>query len=308
MKKASATDGQWLARRGARTEQRPLSARKLCLLRHAYQPDPISAVLVDPSGSQGWAVGGRGYRTRRRTGHRRCGALPGRWDRARGRQLGAAVGGQRSGDVRNRRQLHSARRPARISRNARIGPDVWLSSALARAGQIAGVRAFLYTGPRVTTGETAGPATIPVPYTRELDRYGQVLASSPIPTYAAASPTDLDGEHGECSFAQVFSGFPSPFGGAPRRRGSRHCRARASRAPPEVRPPTTRLNPAAPAVAYVCWCSTTAATCLRPSRLGSPNNCSKREMPASRRLSSATPTSPRRWPRAMPTPARLPKR
>ena len=62
---------------------------------------------------------------------------------------------------------------------ASIGPDVWLSSALQRAGQISGVRAFFYTGPRVTTGETAGPATMPIPYTHELARYAQILASSP---------------------------------------------------------------------------------------------------------------------------------
>ena len=96
----------------------------------------------------------------------------------------------------------------------RIGPDVWLSEALARARSISGVRAFLYTGARVTTGETSGPATQVIPYRRELERYAEVLGSSGPDAYAAPSPTDLDGAGGEQLFEQAFSGFPRPFGTA----------------------------------------------------------------------------------------------
>jgi len=94
---------------------------------------------------------------------------------------------------------------------ARLGPDVWLSSALARAGQIPGVRGFLYTGPRVSTGETEGPPTLAIPYARELSRYAGLLGASPN-VFAAPSPTDLAGSAGESLFEQVFAGFPAPFG------------------------------------------------------------------------------------------------
>jgi hypothetical protein len=76
------------------------------------------------------------------------------------------------------------------------------------------VRAFLYTGARVTTGETSGPATQVIPYRRELDRYAEVLGSSGPDAYAAPSPTDLDGAGGEQLFEQAFSGFPRPLGTA----------------------------------------------------------------------------------------------
>jgi hypothetical protein len=74
------------------------------------------------------------------------------------------------------------------------------------------VRAFFYTGPRVTTGKTAGPATLAVPYASELERYANLLANSPLPAYAAQSPTDLDLAHSEASFKTAFKEFPQPFG------------------------------------------------------------------------------------------------
>ncbi len=92
--------------------------------------------------------------------------------------------------------------------NAGIGPDVWLTSALQRASQIKGVRAFLDTGPRLTSGETNGPPTLALPYERELARYAQLLGSSPLPTYAALSPYELDGSHSECTLDGEFAGFP----------------------------------------------------------------------------------------------------
>lgn len=95
--------------------------------------------------------------------------------------------------------------------DAGIGPDVWLSSALQKAAQTSGVRAFFYTGPRITTG--AGHGTFAVPYAREFARYAQVLAG-PLPTYVAPAPTDL-GPGSECPLQQAFAGFPAPFGEAP---------------------------------------------------------------------------------------------
>ena len=95
--------------------------------------------------------------------------------------------------------------------NAGLGPDRWLTTALSQAAQISGVRAFFYTGPRVTSGE--GHGGFPVPYEREFARYATVL-DGPLPTYAAASSTDL-GPGSECPFQEAFGSFPAPFGSAP---------------------------------------------------------------------------------------------
>jgi hypothetical protein len=181
-----------------------------------FQPDPISTVLIDPSGTQGWAVGGFVD-----TEH---GGVLDTADIDRYPADGVSpvgVGGSAIATVPGDATFaigggSQCAAPCADRADAGIGPDVWLSNALARAGTIPGVRAFLYTGPRVTTGETTGPATVGIPYSREYGRYAQVLASSPLPTYAVASPTDLAGGEGESAFEQSFETFPAPFGtGAP---------------------------------------------------------------------------------------------
>jgi hypothetical protein len=182
-----------------------------------YQPDPVSTVLVNESGGEGWAVGGFAELPEH------SGVLD-TADIDRYPADGASPPGVGSSTV----PLEPDEATFAIGGNAQcaapcadradadIGPDVWLSNALARAHQI-GVRAFLYTGPRVTTGQTQGPKVIAVPYARELARYAQLLAGSPLPTFPAATRTDLDEEHNETTFDDVFAGFPQPFGeaGAP---------------------------------------------------------------------------------------------
>jgi hypothetical protein len=179
-----------------------------------YQPDPVSAVLVDPTGSQGWAVGGFV-----------SGKYPESLDTAdidRYPADGVAPNGVGSSPIATLSEDATfaigggaqCAAPCADRANARLGADVWLSSALARAGSIAGVRSFFYTGPHVTSGATAGPPTVAVPYPRELARYAELVAGSPIPAYVAASPSDLAGGEGESLFAQAFTGFPQPFGTA----------------------------------------------------------------------------------------------
>lgn len=178
-----------------------------------YQPDPIAAVLVAPDGSQGWAVGGF-VNTEHHAletadvdrypaeaaappgvGSAPLGAAPG--------TVAFAIGGG-----------GQCAAPCASRADARIGPDVWLSHALEQAGRIEGARAFIYTGPRVSTGATAGPKVQPLPYERELGRYAEILGKSRIPTYAVASPSELDSESGgsEAPFEEAFSGLPAPFG------------------------------------------------------------------------------------------------
>jgi hypothetical protein len=184
-----------------------------------YRPDPVAAVIVDPTGSQGWAVGGivgEGERSPLDT------ADVWRYPATSGEEptgvrhesiaAEAPIGGVRLA-IGGGAQCAA---PCAARAEARIGPDVWLQRALEQTTDIAGerVRAFFYTGPRVTTGETVGPATVAVPYQRELYRYAEILGQrvGGIPAYAAASPTDLTLERGESLFEEAFSGFPEPFG------------------------------------------------------------------------------------------------
>ncbi len=173
-----------------------------------YQPDPTSAVLVDSTGTQGWAVGGvveEGGNGRLDTAdvdrYPADGVVPPGFTTAPvpthpGEATFAIAGGAQ------------CLAPCAARANARLGPDVWLSSALEQARQIAGVRAFLYTGPRVTTGE--GRGFFAVPYAREFARYAELLSSS-LPAFPVASPTDR-GPGSECAFKEAFAGFPEPFG------------------------------------------------------------------------------------------------
>jgi hypothetical protein len=176
-----------------------------------YQPDPTSAVLVDGTGTQGWAVGGF-------VDEGSNGALDtadvGRYPADGVAPPGfAAVPVQTSPTEATFAIGGEARclAPCADRANAGIGPDVWLSSAHERAEQISGVRAFLYTGPRVTNG--VGQGLFPPNYQREFARYAGLLGSSRLPAFAVASATDRPGGS-ECAFQQAFSGFPAPFGNA----------------------------------------------------------------------------------------------
>jgi hypothetical protein len=177
----------------------------------AYKPDPISAVAINPMGSEGWAVGGfvdtaDGNGALDTADVERYPAdgvtPPGVTFAAVSTHAGNAtfaIGGGAQ-----------CAAPCADLAGAGIGPDVWLSSALSLAKQIQGVRAFLYTGPRVTTG-AASVITQAIPYARELERYAQIIRSSPT-AFAAAAPTDLDGASSAGTFESVFSGFPFSVG------------------------------------------------------------------------------------------------
>ncbi len=184
-----------------------------------YEPDPVTAVTVDPTGSQGWAVGGV-----LESEH----PLLDTADVWRYPADGTEPVGVKAFPVSSERGVAEfageptfaiaggaqCAAPCATRANARIGPDVWLSAALSRASEIKGMSAFLYTGPRVTTGEVAGLATLPIPYPQEFARYAEILRASPVKAYAAASPTDLAGTEGEGAFEEAFggSGLPAPFG------------------------------------------------------------------------------------------------
>ena len=176
-----------------------------------YQPDPVATVLIDPTGTQGWAVGGfvegehEDLDTADIDRYPADGVTPpgvgGATVTTSSSVATFAIGGGAQCGA-----------PCADRANADIGPDMWLSSAIARAAQIPETRDFFYTGPRVTSGETAGPPTLQIPYARELSRYASLLSASQLATFAAPSPSDLAGAAGETLFDQVFAGFPAPFG------------------------------------------------------------------------------------------------
>jgi hypothetical protein len=184
-----------------------------------FQPDPVAAVLIDPSGTQGWAIGGFVEPGGKHGGvldtadidrYPADGSTPPGVSEAPVASTGAtfAIGGGAQ-----------CAAPCADRGEAGIGPDVWLSAAMSRASTIAGVRAFLYTGPHATSGETDGPPTVTVSYGREYARYAQLLGGSRLPAFAAPSPTDLAAGEGEALFEQAFAGFPEPFGTGPAREG-----------------------------------------------------------------------------------------
>ncbi len=186
-----------------------------------YRPDPIFAVLIDPTGTQGWAVGGLlGSEERLDTANverypsdgvtplgSRASSVP----TFAGTATFAFGGGAQCGAPCADREL------------ARAGPPVWLSSAVALAGSIGegsggSVGAFFDLGPTVTEGAYTGAQPPAIPYEHELGSYASILAASRVPTYDAIAPADLDARPeslgNEASWEAAFAGFPRPFGGS----------------------------------------------------------------------------------------------
>jgi len=178
-----------------------------------YRPEPVLAVLTDPSGTRGWAVGGS-FNGEKRLDTAFIARYPadGVTPTGRGESQVPLASAEATFAIGGGAQCAAA---CADRANDKLGPDVWLSAALASAGKI-GARAFLYTGPRLTSAETSSREPPVIDYQRELGRYASILASSPLPVYAAPSPQDLDGrplgQGSEAIFEREFAGFPQPFG------------------------------------------------------------------------------------------------
>ena len=172
-----------------------------------YEPDPTWAVLVGETGSPGWAVGGFPREEAAASGLQTAdisrysypsiesASVPGVGAASVPVESGAAafaIGGGAQ-----------CAAPCSARAEARIGPDTWISSALARAGAIPSVRAFIYTGPRVTAGLTTIKASREIPYSLEFARYAELLAGSSKPVYGVASATDRV-EGSQCPFEAAF--------------------------------------------------------------------------------------------------------
>ncbi len=191
-----------------------------------YQPDPERggadqpgrAAKGGPSAASSKTGGNGGSTPPTSTATRPNGATtPPGVDAARGAEQAAARGAtfadRRRGAVRG-----AVREPRQ---RAASGPTCGCPRRSNRRRQIAGVRAFLYTGPRVTTGEGHGGLRRS-PTRREFARYAELL-SGPLPSFPVTSPRATDARPGnECEFHEAFGGFPRPLGGgAPRCRPAR---------------------------------------------------------------------------------------
>ncbi len=175
-----------------------------------YRPEPVLAVMIDPSGTQGWAVGGEIHSEPRLDT-----ASVERYPADGVAPLGAGTSQipLQSGDATF--AIGGDAQCAAVCADrtkAGIGPDVWLTDALERASQI-GVRAFLYTGPRITDDRVSGLSKPVVPFEREFERYAGILGSAGIPAYAAPSPQDLDARPEAQGNESLFGkAFAYPYG------------------------------------------------------------------------------------------------
>jgi hypothetical protein len=176
-----------------------------------YQPDPVAAVLIDGTDSHGWAVGGIADGENVEMDTSDVWRYPTDGTPPVGTSTAPISSSPESAVFAIGGGAH-CEAPCADRVNARIGPDVWLRNAMADAAKVPNMRGFFYTGPRVTTGATVGPAEQAVPYAQEFGEYAQLLKESPLPAFATSSPTDLDLSHSQETFLGAFGGFPGSFG------------------------------------------------------------------------------------------------
>jgi hypothetical protein len=178
-----------------------------------YNPDPTAAILLNELGSEGWAVGGL-HTSKKGSDAADLARYP--EDKTPPLGFGASeIPLREKGEAEVPHATFAVgggaecAAPCAEMANARIGPDVWLKKAIEHAKTASGVRGFLYTGPRVTTGAALHP-TLAIPYQRELDRYSSLLVESAgLETprvYVAATGTERELES-ECSFDEDLKAF-----------------------------------------------------------------------------------------------------
>jgi soluble lytic murein transglycosylase-like protein len=185
-------------------------------------PDAVLALDVDPSGSRGWAVGGQtggiveqSHISGAQFTSQSAAALRLGGDLALPQSEGAPIptpAGQVTFALGGNAQCAG---PCADFANEGVGPDAWLSSALARATGISGLRAFLYSGARVAGGAARQLSSVPGGFAREQSAYrGDLQAAGSLPVYVAPSPSDADAGGGLATFAAAM-GNDAPVGSAP---------------------------------------------------------------------------------------------
>jgi hypothetical protein len=181
------------------------------------RPDPVLALLVNPNGSSGFAVGGQ---TDDATGSS-PNPNPNPFETAAAMRFGAnetATGGDSSAPIATGKGAATFAvggaaacvQPCSNFAGESLAPDVLLSHALASADQIAAgspgaLRGFLYTGDRLAEDSSALGQEA---FQRELGRYSSLLGSGgSLSVHAAASPKDLAPSGGIEPFVKALEPF-----------------------------------------------------------------------------------------------------
>jgi hypothetical protein len=187
-----------------------------------YRPDPILAVLIDPTGAQGWAVGGVDEPLDERLDTADVERYPADGVRPTGAGE-ATVPVYPEKDAAHPRPEHEYATfavggnaecvaPCAARTPSRVGPQVWLEAALALARRI-GAPSFLYTGPSVTAGKVEGPRGLPIPFAGELERDASIFAGAQN-VHVAVAPQDRDArperEGTEALFQEKLAPFLGP--------------------------------------------------------------------------------------------------
>jgi hypothetical protein len=182
-------------------------------------PDPVLALLVDPTGAHGWAVGGQ-------TGgdELQVNGAPGAAAVVQTANV-ARLGGDLSPPTNASAPVALPQGQASFAFGGgsgcaqacadlaaqQPGPDVWLKSAVASAAGIHGLRAFIYGGQRIGDNAQLDASS----FERELADYAGLLSSSSLPVYAAATSNDVGAAiGGAAGFAQAL-GPHVPAGSSP---------------------------------------------------------------------------------------------
>lgn len=184
-------------------------------------PDAVLALSLNPSGESGWAVGGQ------------TGAELAAYGSPGAQEAAQTAGVMRYGPGPAPPQVTNApisiphnevtfavggdaqcNSPCSDLANDDIGPDAWLSGAISRADQIAGLRAFLYTGTRLAANDSR-PMFGADAFNRELSRYASLLTGNgTLPTFTTASPSDVPAGGTTAAFSEAM-GDLAPAGSAP---------------------------------------------------------------------------------------------
>jgi hypothetical protein len=186
------------------------------------RPDPILALLASPDGSVGWVVGGEtGTFVGTRTATIKT-ALVMRYGAGTAAPPNSSTvpiateAGTATFAVGGDAQCAAA---CADYSGAGLGPDRWLRAAVSRAGEISGVRGFLYTGPSVAEGANEERLSLSLSesdFEREEVAYASRLGSAAgaLPTFAAPAESDLDRSGTLATFLSAFSNFDAPLGAA----------------------------------------------------------------------------------------------
>jgi hypothetical protein len=187
------------------------------------EPDPLLAMVISPDGSSGWVVGGE-------TGSRVV------FDSKTVQTASVMRYGAGAAPPANFHEVPIPPSPGATfaigggaecastcadQSGAGVGPEVWLPAAVARAGAIPGVRAFLYTGPGVARSpeEAVNPESrlgsqlTAGGFAREEAAYAGRLrsGSATLPVYPAPTSSDRDHAGSLATFASAFA----PVAGLP---------------------------------------------------------------------------------------------